>query len=53
MSAMHHDASPDLKVVGTVLKDVLGVMHFLFLVIHISSRRIFFLFFPCVQNIET
>lgn len=25
MSAMHHDASSDLKVVGTVLKDVLGV----------------------------
>ncbi|XP_020098539.1 hexokinase-2-like isoform X1 [Ananas comosus] len=25
MSAMHHDASPDLKVVGTKLKEVLGI----------------------------
>lgn len=28
MSAMHHDTSPDLKVVASKLKDVLGVMHF-------------------------
>ncbi|XP_068636784.1 hexokinase-1-like [Aristolochia californica] len=25
MSAMHHDSSPDLKVVGTKLKDILGI----------------------------
>ncbi|KAF9614657.1 hypothetical protein IFM89_019634 [Coptis chinensis] len=26
MSAMHHDTSPDLRVVGTKLKDILGVL---------------------------
>ena len=27
MSAMHHDTSPDLKVVGSKLKDILEVRH--------------------------
>lgn len=27
MSAMHHDTSPDLKIVGSKLKDILEVRH--------------------------
>lgn len=27
MSAMHHDTSPDLKVVGNKLQDILEVSH--------------------------
>lgn len=27
MSAIHHDSSPDLRVVGSKLKDILEVLH--------------------------
>lgn len=29
MSAMHHDTSPDLRVVGKKLKDILEVLYFI------------------------
>lgn len=45
MSAIHHDSSPDLRVVGSKLKDILEVLHSRITLACLAFTLIFITFF--------